>query len=289
MNSRSEDWQSLSLVIPEAAVDDLSTYCFECGSCGLEVGDADDAGSLKVVAYFKPETDVERIAKRIADLVSKQGYPFSQFEHRFVASRDWSREWRKYFTPIQVSSRIVLHPPWIDVDAEIPVAILPKMAFGTGGHESTRLCLLALEAKVSPGCSCLDIGTGSGVLAIAALQLGASRVLAIDTDQAAIDNATENFVLNLCEKPKPAVRRCTVGEVKERDFDLVLANIQSSALVPILPQVRDKLAKNGVGVFSGLLAHEERSFVARLEETGFVIEQVEKENEWICVTTGRGC
>ena len=288
MNPQLKDWQSLSLIIPEAAVDDLSAFCFELGSCGLEVGEVRESGSVEVVAYFSAAVDVAGLSPGIGDHLARRGFGSPRQEYQTLPDRDWNVEWRRYFTPIQVTPRIVVHPPWISVDAEIAISILPKMAFGTGGHESTRLSLMALEERITAGCSCLDIGTGSGILSIAAVLLGAARVLALDTDRHAIDNARENLDRNLAGRVQPELRSCTVEATQEIGFDLVVANIQSSALAPILPLVRRRLVEHGVVILSGLLDREERNFIGRLEATGFGVQSTSRENEWICVTAVRG-
>ena len=289
MNPRLKEWQSLSLVIPEAAVDDLSAFCFELGSCGLEVGEASHLGSVEVVAYFSAALDVERLSVGIGDHLAQRGFGSPRLEYKSLPNSDWNAEWRRYYTPIQVTPRIVVHPPWISTDAEIAISILPQMAFGTGEHESTRLSLMALEERITAGCSCLDIGTGSGILSIAAVLLGAARVLALDTDQQAIENARENLDRNLVGRVQPELRNCSVGATQEiGGFDLVVANIQSSVLAPILPLVRRRLVEHGVVILSGLLDREERDFCGRLEATGFGLQAISRENEWICVTAARG-
>ncbi len=288
MNPQLKEWQSLSLVIPEAAVDDLSTLCFELGSCGLEVGEVDESGSVEVVAYFPAAVDVARLSAGIGDHLEQRGCGSPRLEYQYLPDRDWDVEWRRYFTPIQVTTRIVVHPPWIPADAEIAICILPQMAFGTGGHESTRLSLMAMEERITAGCSCLDIGTGSGILSIAAVLLGAARVLAVDTDRQAIDNARENLDRNLVGRVQPELRHGTVEATQEIGFDLVVANIQSSVLAPILPLVRRRLAEHGVAIFSGLLDREESDFSGRLEAAGFGVQAISRENEWICVTVARG-
>jgi ribosomal protein L11 methyltransferase len=288
VNPPLKDWQLLSLVIPEAAVDDLSAHCFELDSCGLEVGDVDKTGSVEVVAYFSAAADAERLSTSIGDHLARLGFGSPRLEYRSLPDRDWNAEWRQYFTPIQVTPRIVVHPPWISADAEIAISILPQMAFGTGTHESTRLSLMALEDRVTAGCRCMDIGTGSGILAIAAVLLGAGSVLAIDTDQQAIDNAKGNLERNLVGGIQPELRTATVEATPEVGFDLIVANIQSSTLAPILPEVRRRLVDDGAVIFSGLLTLEEADFCRRVEATGLVVEAIRRENEWLCLTAGRG-
>ena len=150
-----------------------------------------------------------------------------------MEERDWEAEWRRFFAPVWATERIVVHPSWIPVElaeGQIAVHIDPKMAFGTGGHESTQLCLQALEHYLRPGARCLDLGTGSGILSIAAALLGAGSVLAVDIDEKAVANARENLAHNRIDSGQVEVRLGSVEAIAERPFDLVLANIQSHVL-----------------------------------------------------------
>ena len=109
MNPPLKDWQLFSLVIPEAAVDDLSAYCFELDSCGLEVGDVDKSGLVQVIAYFSSAADAASLSTRIGDHLGQRGFGSPRLEYQSLPDRDWNAEWRKYFTPIQVTPRIVVH------------------------------------------------------------------------------------------------------------------------------------------------------------------------------------
>ena len=168
------------------------------------------------------------------------------------------------------------------------MVIDPEMAFGTGGHESTQLCLQALEAVVQPGDCCLDLGTGSGILAITAVRLGAGHVLAVDLDPRAVENARQNLERNGIATGRVAVRQGSIDSLSDERFDTILANIQSSVLEPMLRSFRGLLRERGRAIFSGLLATEEREFCSRVEAAGLWVEAVPAKNNWICVVARKG-
>jgi ribosomal protein L11 methyltransferase len=145
-----------------------------------------------------------------------------------------------------------------------------------------------LEEHLRPGDRCLDVGTGSGVLAIAAVRLGAARVQAIDIDPKAVQNARQNLVRNGIGPEQAAVQLATIGELALPGFELILANIQSHVLHPMLVPLREMMVVGGRGLFSGLLMREEEVFCRRLEEAGLFVDAVQAENNWICVTARKG-
>ena len=169
--------------------------------------------------------------------------------------------------------------------------IEPKMAFGTGGHESTRLCLAALEDADPAGASCLDVGTGSGVLAITAVFLGADGVTAIDCDLIAIDNARENVALNLAPndlQDRVEVLEGSVEAVEGRRYDMIMANIETQHLYPLLEPVEKLLTTGGVLLFSGLMIREGRDFRQRLKAVGLKPVDERQLNGWMSLTAERG-
>ena len=157
------------------------------------------------------------------------------------------------------------------------------MAFGTGGHESTQLCLQALDRFLSPQARCLDLGTGSGVLSIAAALLGAGSVLAVDVDEVAVVNARENLARNAIAEQCVEVRMGSLEVVGEASFDLILANIQSHILRPLLKPIDRLLKPVGLVLFSGLLVREGADFCGWVEDAGLQIETTMEKGEGICL------
>ena len=288
MNDEVKNWHCLRFIVPQNWSEDISAHCFELGSCGVEIEKEGEVGSL--IAYFDAELDSVAIRSGIEKYLAALGLGQTPIATEELEEQDWEAEWRSYFSPVWVTSRIVVHPSWIPVetrDDQVSLVIDPRMAFGTGGHESTQLCLQVLEDILEHGARCLDLGTGSGILTIAAAHLGAGSVLAVDVDQRAVANARENLIHNGVETKSVEVRQGSINQVKGDCFDLILANIQSHILRPLLGPVRELLQVGGRVVFSGLLEREEQTFRSWVEEVGLEVEHVHAANNWICIVAQR--
>ena len=286
-------WHRLRISVPAELGEDFSAQCFDLGSCGVQYDEQPDQWSCTV--YFDANAPIDFVRSELARYLERRGCDASCLEADTEPERDWSTEWRSFLQPVQATERIRIRPPWTPPDpsrASIEIVIEPKMAFGTGGHESTRLCLLALEECKPEGVSCLDLGTGSGVLAIAAVRLGARRVTAIDCDPVATDNARENVALNLGALPHGLADRIevldgSVDMVEGRCFDVVLANIESQHLQPLLAPVERLLTPAGVALFSGLMTREKDRFRQWLQATGLRVLRERRQNDWMSFTAAR--
>ena len=283
-----QNWQCLQLEVPSACCEDLGAHAYVLGSSGLQAEEAGERTRLSI--YFAAELDLVAICGEMESFLASLGLDETAIASERVEERDWETEWRRFFQPLWVTPRIVVHPSWIPVpiaDDQVAVTIDPKMAFGTGGHESTQLCLQALERYLSPGDHCLDLGVGSGILSIAAALLGAGQVLAVDTDPVAVDNARENVERNHIGAGQVAVRLGSLDAVAEDDFDLVLANIQSHVLKPILAPLQRLLVPGGTALFSGLLVREGEAFCGWLGAAGLRVVDELKKGEWTCIVARR--
>lgn len=281
-----QTWQCLRLEVPAAYSDELGAHAYGLGSCGLQVEESGERTRLSIYFAAEPALDMAAIRHQLGLFLAALGLTLPPIETESVAARDWQGEWRRFFRPVWATPRIVIHPSWIPVAIEgdqIAVTIDPKMAFGTGGHESTQLCLQELDRLMSPGMHCLDLGTGSGVLSIAAVLKGAESVLAVDVDEIAIANAQENIALNDIASAQIEVRLGSLDIVGKGLFDLVFANIQSHILRPLLAPISRLLAVDGIVLFSGLLVREEADFRHWVEAAGLRVETTSTKGEWICV------
>lgn len=282
-------------MIPAILGEDFGARCFELGSCGVEYEEGTEAQDWMFTVYFDSDKPIERIHTQLALLVADcEGGGRARFEIDTEGERDWSTEWRDFLKPVQVSDRIRITQPWNTQalrDNEIEVVIEPKMAFGSGGHESTRLCLMALEEADPAGATCLDVGTGSGVLAITAVFLGARQVTAIDCDSVAADNARENVVLNLGTKAalfeRVEVFEGSVEVVAGRQYDMVMANIESRYLCSLLMPIERVLATGGRALFSGLMTRERKAFRQRLKAAGLQAIDEHELNGWMSFAAAR--
>ncbi len=279
------------------ASDAVSEVLFDLGSCGLQIDDGSGPEATRLAAYFLEDGNRGRV---IADLQCRLGkltlsgdtqtgeQGDIRIDHAEVPGEDWTRSWRAHFRPVFPTPRIVVCPPWDPVAAPeggFSIVVEPKMAFGTGHHETTRTCLQALEQEVESGSRVLDLGTGSGILAIAAARLGAREVLAVDTDDRAVENARENVSLNGVGG-RVQVRPGTVDQA-DGLFDVVAANVTSGVLGPLLPDLKRHLAAGGRLVLAGILAREADAFVSLVQEAGLAVREHVPEGEWttiVCVS-----
>ena len=197
----------------------------------------------------------------------------------------WKDKWKEYFKPVHISDRIVVKPTWEEYQPEgdeLLIEIDPGMAFGTGTHETTSMCIRALEKYLEPGMSVLDAGCGSGILSIAAAKLGASDVLGVDIDEEAVRVSEENFDLNGTSD----IAHAEYGDVTKGvgfKADLVVANLMAELLCMISRGVSDHLDAGGLFISSGILCEKEDMVRKAYEDAGFVIKDVICDGEWCCV------
>lgn len=280
-----QSWHCLSIAVPRPLAEVVSAWCFGLGSCGLQVEEEGEQSCLSV--YFEAGLDIALICRQLDGQLAGLGLAGACQRAEHMEFEDWEQEWRRFFKPVWATPRIVVRPSWIPVETgpgQVAIVIDPKMAFGTGGHESTQLCLELLDLLLRPGDHCLDLGTGSGILGIAAGLLGAGSLRLVDTDPLALDNARENLARNRVEA---LLHQGSIEAVAGMQFDLVLANIQSSVLVPLLAQVRQAMGPEGRVIFSGLLVREEEAFCQQVEAAGLQMDQTRRRNEWIAVAARR--
>lgn len=212
-----------------------------------------------------------------------------RFAVRTLEHRNWNEEWERTIQPIHVTDRIVVAPTWNPYTPrgdEIVLTIDPKMSFGTGYHETTRLVLGLMQDLLRPGMRVLDVGTGTGILAIAAVRLGATYAVGVDNDEWSYANAMENVRLNDVENSV----RIVSGELTvldERDFDMIVANIHRHVLAPLLPEIRNRLAPAGLVILSGLLSEDETPMRQALAQHRFSMVQAVRENEWVALAAQR--
>lgn len=282
-------WHTLTLHSSAEFSEVLRALCFSLGSCGLET---DDRGTnVQLTVYFPDELDLKDIECGLRSFAEGQALGDFNISRSLLREEDWETEWRRFFRPIWATSNVVIHPSWIPVEAGdgLAITIDPKMAFGTGGHESTQLCLQALEQYVEKDYCVLDLGTGSGILSIAAVGWGAAHVTSLDVDPAAVENARENIERNCVDKKRVDVRVGRIDDCTEDAvFDLIVANIQSRILLPILAPIYDRLLIGQTAIFSGILGREQEAFCAALSVHGFDLVEVLTKNEWIGVVARRG-
>lgn len=239
----------------------------------------------KIITYIEKERftvgDREHIEKLLA-VYPGEGYIQSE---EVVADQNWNETWEQTIQP-QLIGHFFVKPTWSKATAPegcIPLEIDPKMAFGTGYHESTRLMLHLLPDVVSQGDGVLDAGTGTGILSIASVKLGASQVLAFDIDRWSVTNTEENILLN-DTAGKVMVKKGSEEVIPEQaPYDVVLANINRNTIFEMLPALVNALKKGGDILFSGLLESDKDEVVAKMESHPLILRSIIRENEWIAL------
>lgn len=310
-------WIRFTLETHNDAVDLLSYKLDEMGVEGIEIEDklplseadkekmfvdilpdpVDNDGSAKVHFYMEPEQcDPEKIMLQVQHIfqdlrkfceVGKGTVTLSETE-----DKDWINNWKTYFKPFRAAENIVIKPTWEEYekerDSDILIEIDPGIAFGTGSHETTKLCIQALNQYVKDGDSVLDVGCGSGILSIAALKLGAGHATAVDIDETAIKVAAENMEVNHLS---PSRYRLLDGDLicndelklkAGREHDIVVANILADVIIPLTGVIHPHLKEGGLYITSGIINTKEEEVRQALTDHGFEILSVEYMKEWCC-------
>jgi ribosomal protein L11 methyltransferase len=255
---------------------------------GPEEGVRVDRRRPAVVRAYLPVDDGlgERLA-RIAAALHAAGLP-AHLHTRTVRAEEWADAWKAHFHVERVGRRLVIRPSWrayTPAPGEVVIDLDPGMAFGTGQHPTTRACLELLEAHVRPGARVLDVGTGSGILAVAAVGLGAGHCLALDIDpravQAAGENAARNGVADRVRVVQGSLGAGWTLDVPPPDgADLVLANIHAAAVAALAPAFAHALAPGGRLIASGVVADRLRGVLTALRGAGLTVERVRADGEW---------
>ncbi len=199
-----------------------------------------------------------------------------------VSEEDWADSWKKYYKPIKTGKRLVIVPVWETYDPteeEVTVLMDPGMAFGTGTHETTRLCATLLESYVTDGCTVLDVGCGSGILAISACKLGAAEAYACDIDPVAVRIAKENCALNHTENVTCAVSDL-LKDAPAVQYDVCVANIVADVIIRMAPDIGTFMKDGGVLIVSGIIEERAEEVLSVLRKNGLSVIDSRRENGW---------
>ncbi|BBB92778.1 MAG TPA: 50S ribosomal protein L11 methyltransferase [Methylomusa anaerophila] len=208
---------------------------------------------------------------------------------REVQEEDWASAWKQYFHPVRLGERIVVKPSWEEYIAaanDLIIELDPGMAFGTGTHHTTAICIRLLEDVIKPKSTVFDIGTGSGILAITAAKLGASRVIAIDLDPIAVKIAKENIKINKTDTIIEALQGDLLTGVNGQ-ADVIVANIVADVIIRMLPEVQKHLTHNGLFIASGIIAERLSDVTAVMLENKLIIDRVVEEGGWVAILASR--
>ncbi len=254
-----------------------------------------DAPCVKAYVEDAPESEptVSAVKKAIAALRESGAAlgPLNVMVRR-VKDEDWENNWKKYYKPLEIGERLLVLPSWEPVPAGNTRAVLsldPGVAFGTGAHHTTRMCLELLEKAVFPGCVAADLGCGSGILGIAALLLGAERVDAVDIDPVAERIAHENAALNGVDSARLTIRcgdvltDAAVRTELAGPYDIVVANIVADVIIRLAPFARACCKQGGTFLVSGVIDEREDEVRARVTKAGFAFDERRAAEGWVAM------
>jgi len=244
-----------------------------------------------LVAYFPDSIGIDAIRHRIDDALAarkESGLPADvTYEHVYLSERDWNETWKKKFQPIDVGKTLAIVPPWETSPAgRTAIIVDPGMAFGTGHHETTRFCLATIErlaGQTAHGRFC-DIGTGTGILAIAARKLGYAEAVGVDIDPLAIDAARRNVILN--ELDNVTIHEGSV-EKTTGQYDLVAANLLSEILKFLAPQIVARMKPDGLALLSGIMAGQEDEVIETFTALGTTVIEKLVDGRWVSLVIRR--
>ena len=293
-------WLEVSLSVngelAEAVAEVLDRYASNgvVYESGVAYNDEEDEGTpfgpVKVYAYLPVDKYLDEKRQRLSEALWHLGriQPLPEAVYRTIEDEDWMAAWKVNYHPIPIGQRLLILPAWIEQEdhSRIAVRIDPSMAFGTGTHPSTQLCLEIVEKYVQPGQTVIDVGCGSGILSIAALKMGAQKALGVDIDSASIRSTRENGAANEVED-RLEVGLGSVDEVRLGQFSLstaslVLVNILAPTIISLFAAgLADLVAPGGMIALSGILAEQGPSVRAAAEAKGLVFVEQKQSGDWI--------
>lgn len=312
-------WHELTIHTTEEAVEMISNFLHEAGAGGVSI---EESGTLNkkrdttygelydvplndipegfavIKGYFSEGTDMAELQSEVhprIEELSEFGIDTGEvrYETRTVDEDDWATAWKQYFKPVRVSERLTIKPTWEEYTPESPdekiIELDPGMAFGTGTHPTTSLCLRTLETVIQGGEEVIDVGTGSGILAIGAIKLGAKHVLALDLDPVAVISARENVELNGLEQQITVKESDLLSVLGSQDpalgvqlpVKVVVANILAEIILLFVDDVYHALESGGTYIVSGIWKNKEQVVHDALVASGFEVSAIHREEDWL--------
>jgi ribosomal protein L11 methyltransferase len=295
-------WLEVSLTVngelAEAVAEVLSRFVSDgvVTESGVIYNDAEDEGTeygpVRVFGYLVVDEHLEDNRRQLSEALWHLSMirPLPEASFRSIVDEDWMAAWKQHYHPIPIGKRLEVLPAWIEKHDETRMAVHidPSMAFGTGTHPSTQLCLEMVESYTQPGQPVIDVGCGSGILAIAALRLGASHALAVDIDSASIKSTNENAAANQVTQNL----ECALGSVIEirqgsyslRQAPLVLVNILAPVIVRLFDAgLADLVAPTGMLVLSGILAEQAEDVKTAANQYGLQFKEMRQIEDWVAL------
>ena len=242
-----------------------------------------------VIGYFPKDRQVKKRCKLLEkrlDLLKENAAILYRVSYKELAEEDWAEAWKSFFRPQKIGRKIVVKPTWCDYGADpddIVLELDPGMAFGTGTHPSTALCINLIEDYLNTDDQFLDIGTGSGILMIAAALLGAGFVCGLDKDNVAIDVAATNLQLNKLDPQYYSLSSGNLLEGVKGKYNFIVANIFTHVILELLDDLHRALAKGGIFVCSGMFEKNKNLVVTKMKNMGYEILEIREQEEWAAI------
>ena len=302
-----ENWTEIKITVPVERVDEAGAIASMTVPYGIYIEDYSDLEEQAMAIakidlidedllqkdrtkgivhiYISPEENPQEAVSFISDRLRDERISF-EIDLGNCAREDWENNWKQYFKPIAVGEKLLIRPIWVDdyeADDRKVLNLEPGVAFGTGTHETTRLCLEALEEYITPDVNMLDVGCGSGILSVAGMLLGAKSATGVDIDRLAVKVAVENGKLNGFGEPAFHMLHGNLTDRINGKYQVVTANIVADAIILLTPSVRHFLDVNAVYIVSGIIDTREEEVLACLEENGFTIVRRRTESGWVCL------
>ncbi len=308
-------WAEISIQTTHEATEAVANLFHDLGSSGVVIEDPELVNSYRrsgswdycdipeelnteivtVKAYLPVDDELEekmRLFEQAFHELLQHGLEKGQgmLKWREVQEEDWASSWKEYFHPVKVGERIVIKPSWeeyIPGDNDLVIELDPGMAFGTGTHHTTAMCCRVLEEVIKPGQMVFDIGTGSGILAVAAAKLGAESIQAVDLDAVAVRVAKENVEINRVEKQvKVSQGDLLTGIIGQAD--VIIANIIADIVIKLLKDIPGRLKDDGVFIASGIITERLSDVTAALLEHNLLLDRVIEEGGWVAMVIRKG-
>jgi ribosomal protein L11 methyltransferase len=304
-----DEWLEVSVTTDgeaaEAVAEALRPFAYQEGVALEQLGDPDDPApyaldpAVTVKIYLPGDQDTPQLRQRLAEIMYHMNrlYPVPPPAFRRLADADWANAWKAHYHPFRVGRRLWIRPSWTELaqgetavsDDAVILTLDPGMAFGTGTHPTTQMCLAAVEDLVRSGAAVLDVGTGSGILAVAAAKLGARRVWGMDTERLAVRTAVANAAQNQVDDVTHFWQG-TLGSVKGQPWDLVMVNILAPVIVDLLARHRllsYVAPETGRLVLSGIIGEQGEMVETAVAAAGSVIHHTYTVRDWITFVAGR--
>lgn len=306
------NWNEISVSTTTQATEIISNIFIEIGSKGVMIEDPSDFyyqtkdelawdyiekevfdyghEDVKIIGYFSQEEDIEQKINDLKERLSKLGdigveLGTLEISKKIIYQKNWENEWKKYFKTQKISKNIVIKPSWENYEKQADEKIIeidPGMAFGTGTHETTKMCINAIEKYIKQEDTLIDIGCGSGILSIAGAILGAKKVIAVDLDKLAVKISKENVELNNYQDIIE-VRHGNLTDVITEKADIIVANIIADAIVMLSENIKDFMKEEAYFISSGIINEKADYVKENLIKNGFEIIEHNNDKEWNCI------